>query len=188
MSTDSWHVYTRERHFVPDEVSVYVCEQHRPVGLEVPRAFWNDVVGRGPFQPGAARVRRAPRGSPPFISALANCPIILDGRWPIVSAEHQLSNFTRHTTRPRWPALRLEKLQLGDSTRIHPIPFPSADYICPLSFVSYVDVPCDFSSVLGLEKNSKFEEILEIVLSAIIYSVWLVKFSEKEKFWREICS
>lgn len=28
------------------------------LGLEVPRAFWNDVVGRGRFEPGAARIRQ----------------------------------------------------------------------------------------------------------------------------------
>lgn len=50
------HIY--ERHFVPDEVGVYVCEQHRPVGLEVPEAFWNDVVGRGRFGPGALEYDR----------------------------------------------------------------------------------------------------------------------------------
>lgn len=79
------HIY--ERHFVPDEVGVYVCEQHRPVGLEVPEAFWNDVVGRGRFGPGASRIRQRSRPEPrlvPLISALANCSIILDGRWPIV--------------------------------------------------------------------------------------------------------
>ncbi|KYN09932.1 hypothetical protein ALC57_17929 [Trachymyrmex cornetzi] len=78
------HIY--ERHFVPDEVGVYVCEQHRPVGLEVPEAFWNDVVGRGRFGRGALRIRQRPRPEPrlvPLISALANCSIILDGRWPI---------------------------------------------------------------------------------------------------------
>lgn len=90
------HIY--ERHFVPDEVGVYVCEQHRPVGLEVPGAFWNDVVGRGRFGPGAHRIReteaRAWLGSPPplppLISALANCSIILDSRWPIVRTRYQL--------------------------------------------------------------------------------------------------
>lgn len=53
-----WLVHSR--HFVPDEVSVYVCEQHRPVGLEVPGAFWNDVVGRGRFSPGATGIRQTP--------------------------------------------------------------------------------------------------------------------------------
>lgn len=89
----SIHRYVHGRHFVPDEVSVYVCEQHRPVGLEVPAAFWNDVVGRGRFSREAAPIRQTPkpsRGLVPFISALANCPIILDGRWPIVSAKYQL--------------------------------------------------------------------------------------------------
>lgn len=60
-----------ERHFVPDEVGVYVCEQHRPVGLEVPGAFWNDVVGHGRFGPGAPRIRQ--RSSlawfPPYIGS-----------------------------------------------------------------------------------------------------------------------
>lgn len=56
------HIY--ERHFVPDEVGVYVCEQHRPVGLEVPEAFWNDVVGRGRFGRGALRIRQRPRPEP----------------------------------------------------------------------------------------------------------------------------
>lgn len=86
------HIY--ERHFVPDEVGVYVCEQHRPVGLEVPEAFWNDVVGRGRFWPrGTSNTTERPRPERrlvPLISALANCSIILNGRWPIVWTRYQL--------------------------------------------------------------------------------------------------
>jgi len=59
----------------------------------VPEAFWNDVVGRGRFGRGAPRIRQRPRPEPrlvPLISALANCSIILDGRWPIVRTRYRL--------------------------------------------------------------------------------------------------
>lgn len=139
------------------------------LGLEVPRAFWNDVVGRGRFSPGRLEYdRQTPRGLPPFISALANCPIILDGRWPIVSAKYPSSNFTRHAG--------LEKLQPRIHLRFSPPPPP----IIFVFRLFYDDAPItsyDFSSVLVREK---FEEIVCFRMDINIVS-------EKEKFGGNSC-
>lgn len=109
---DSVHRYVHERHFVPDEVSVYVCEQHRPVGLEVPGAFWNDVVGRGRFSPEQHeydRHRSRAEAWFPLYRPSPTAPLfsMADGQSYRRSTN---CNFTR--TKSPTSQARLEKLQL----------------------------------------------------------------------------
>lgn len=152
----------------------YASSIVRSVGLEVPRAFWNDVVGRGRFSPGRLEYDRHREACLPLYRPSPTAPLfsMADGQSYRPSTN---SNFTRYTPERRWPALRLEKLQLRirraslasrESTTYSNPSSPSLlDYICLLSFVSY-----DFSTVLvrtsGREFDSRGTSLkrLEIVL------------------------
>lgn len=93
--------HIRERHFVPDEVGVYVCEQHRPVGLEVPEASWKRCCRPWPFWPRGTSnttetvARRASLGSP-LISGSRQ--LLHYSRWPMANASvprYRLYSFTK---------------------------------------------------------------------------------------------
>lgn len=163
--------YTRERHFVPDEVSVYVCEQHRPVGLEVPRAFWNDVVGRGRFSPGRLEYDGHREACLPLYRPSPTAPLfsMADGQSYRPSTN---SNFTRYSTPTKVAGPSLGKAPAGDSTspRIHLF-----EPLLPLRrlYLSFILClvrrcasrvifrPYSVCKRIRYEEN-KFEEILEI--------------------------
>lgn len=74
----------------------YASSIVRSVGLEVPRAFWNDVVGRGRFSPGRLEYDRHREACLPLYRPSPTAPLfsMADGQSYRPSTN---SNFTRHT-------------------------------------------------------------------------------------------
>lgn len=113
-------------------------------------------------------------------------------RWPMANRIGRVPTSTLRgiVPRRRWPALRLEKLQLGirralESTYSNPSS-PFADYICLLSFVS-----CDDAHPVWFFDRTRSAREFDTRRTSLkrywkyLVVVWLVKFSEKwkEKFW-----
>lgn len=113
-------------------------------------------------------------------------------RWPMANRIGRVPTLTLRgiVPRRRWPALRLEKLQLGirralESTYSNPSS-PFADYICLLSFVS-----CDDAHPVWFFDRTRSAREFDTRRTSLkrywkyLVVVWLVKFSEK-RLEREI--
>lgn len=120
-------------------------------------------------------------------------------RWPMANRIGRVPTPTLRgiVPRRRWPALRLEKLQLGirralESAYSNPSS-PFADYICLLSFVS-----CDDAHPVWFFDRTRSAREFDTRRTSLkrywkyLVVVWLVKFSEKrlerEILGGEICA
>lgn len=163
----------------------------------MPRAFWNDVVGRGRFSPGRLEYDGHREACLPLYRPSPTAPLfsMADGQSYRPSTN---SNFTRYSTPTKVAGPSLGKAPAGDSTspRIHLF-----EPLLPLRrlYLSFILClvrrcasrvifrPYSVCKRIRYEEN-KFEEIYWKYLVV----VWLVKFSEKrlerEILGGEICA